>query len=198
MWRWHCDLFASKILFFFFRFSSVHLSLCSENIHNSQAAVTQSNKMLFQSLSSIIVIPIRHLHKYIIHASNPGFRWGDIKCDCVCVWECVCWCVCRWQGNEAAYFVCGLHISDSAEHSPSMRQIYMCCGSNNLKSIVMLTLVYTRIHVALPHDYICVALNKMTHLTLSNNSAVIVAHECEIVFCRQLVHCQGSHSDWAN
>lgn len=74
----------------------------------------------------------------------------------------------------------------------------MCCGSNNLKSIVMLTLVYTRIHVALPHDYICVALNKMTHLTLSNNSAVIVAHECEIVFCRQLVHCQGSHSDWAN
>lgn len=59
----------------------------------------------------------------------------------------------------------------------------------------MLTLVYTRIHVALPHDYICVALNKMIHLTLSNNSAVIVARECEIVFCRQLVHCHGSHSD---
>lgn len=78
-----------------------------------------------------------------------------------------------------------------------MRQIYICCGSNNLKPIVMLTLVYTRIHVALPHDYICVALNKMTHLTLSNNSAVIVAHECEIVFCRQLVHCHGTHSHWA-
>ena len=150
--------------------------------------------MPFQSLSSFIVIPIRHLHKCIIHGSNPGFRWGDIKCDSVC--ECVSWCVCRWQGNEAAYFVCGLHISDSAEHSPSMRQIYICCCSNNLKPIVMLTLVYTRIHVALPHDYICVALNKMTHLTLSNNSAVIVAHECEIVFCRQLVHCHGSHALW--
>lgn len=72
-----------------------------------------------------------------------------------------------------------------------MRQIYICCGSNNLKPIVMLTLVYTRIHVALPHDYICVALNKMTHLTLSNNSALIVAGECEIVFRRQLVHCQA-------
>lgn len=74
----------------------------------------------------------------------------------------------------------------------------MRCGSNNPKPIVMLTLIYTRIHVALPHDYICVALNKMTHLTLSNNSAVIVVHECEIVFCRQLVHCHGSHSGWAN
>lgn len=77
-----------------------------------------------------------------------------------------------------------------------MKQIYICCGGNNLKPILMLTLVYTRIHVALPHDYICVALNKMTHLTLSNNSAVIVARECEIVFCRQLVHCHDSHSDW--
>lgn len=119
-------------------------------------------------------------------------------CLHVCVFVCMSWCVCRWQGNEAARFVCGLHISDSAEHSPSMRQICICCGSNNLKPIVMLTLVYTWIHVTLPHDYICVTLNKMTHLTLSNNSAVIVAHECEIAFCRQLVHCYGRHSDWAN
>lgn len=117
-----------------------------------------------------------------------------VWCVCVCVRVCASWCVCRWQGNAAAYFVCGLPISDSAEHSPSMRQIYICCGSNNLKPIVMLTLVYTRIHIALPHDYICVALNKMTYLTLSNNSGVIVAHECEIVFCRQLVHCHGSNT----
>lgn len=57
-----------------------------------------------------------------------------------------------------------------------MRHIYICCAGNNLKPIVMLTLVYTQIHVGLLHDYICVAPNKMTHLTLSNNSAVIVAH----------------------
>lgn len=60
----------------------------------------------------------------------------------------------------------------------------------------MLTLVHTQIHVVLPHDYICVALNKMTHLTLSNNLTVILVSECEIMFFRQLVHCQGSHSDW--
>ena len=40
----------------------------------------------------------------------------------------------------------------------------------------MLTLVYTQTHVAMPHDYSCVVLNKMTHLTLSDNSAGIVAH----------------------
>ena len=62
----------------------------------------------------------------------------------------------------------------------------------------MLTLVYTRIQVVLLHDYICVVLNKVTHLTLSNCLALIVAHECEIVFFRQFGHCCGSHSDWAN
>lgn len=59
-------------------------------------------------------------------------------------------------GNEAAYFVCGLHISDSAERPPSMRRIYICRSRNNLKPMVMLTLVHTQFHVALPHDYICV------------------------------------------
>lgn len=59
----------------------------------------------------------------------------------------------------------------------------------------MLTLVYTRVHVAPLHDYICVALNKMTHLTLSNNSALIVVHEWEIVYCKQLVHSHGSRSE---
>lgn len=103
-------------------------------------------------------------------------------------------CVRRRQGNGAAYFVCGLHISDSAECSPSMKQIYICCSRNNPNPTVMLTLVYTQTHVALPHDYICVALNKMTHLTLSNNSAVIAVRECEIVFCRQLAHCHGSRT----
>lgn len=109
------------------------------------------------------------------------------------------WCVCRWRGgNETAYFVCGLHTFDSAEHSPSMKQIYIRGGGNNLKPMLMLTLVCTRVHVALSHDYICAALNKMTHLTLSNNSAVIVAVECEIVFCTHSVHCHGSRSLRAN
>lgn len=83
-----------RLLFISFSFSGARLTPCTENIHNSQAAVTQSNKMPFQSFSSFIVIPIRHLHKYIIHGSNPGFRWGDIKCNCACVCVYVYVCVC--------------------------------------------------------------------------------------------------------
>lgn len=89
---------------------------------------------------------------------------GDIKCDSECVRACAraCALMCMQMaqegrgGDEAAYFVCGLHISDSAERPPSMRRIYICRSRNNLKPMVMLTLVHTRFHVALLHDYICV------------------------------------------
>lgn len=101
-----------KNTFFWGGFSGACLPpRCSENIHNSRAAVTQSNKMPFQSLSSFIVIPIRHLHKYIIHGSNPGFRWGDIKCDSVCVCVCVlcvgvCVLMCMQMAGEWSSLFC--------------------------------------------------------------------------------------------
>lgn len=130
---------------------------CSESIHNSPVTVTQSNKMPFQSLSSFIVIPIRHLHKCIIHACSPLFRWRDIKYVCICVCPDV-----YADGSEAACFVCGLPISDSAEHPPSMSQIYIYCANNKLK---LAPDVNTPVHVVLPHDYVSVLLNRMTHLT---------------------------------
>lgn len=119
-----------KLELFFFFLNSVMFA-CTENIHNSLAAVTQSNKMPFQSLSSFIVIPIRHLHKYIIHGSNPGFGWGDIKCDsvrlcaCVCLYvlvcarECVCPDVCadgRGMKQPILFVVCTFLIQLSTLH----------------------------------------------------------------------------------
>lgn len=71
--------------------------------------------MPFQSLSSFIVIPITHLHKSIIHAPNPGFRQGNIKCVCTDVYAA------GRKGIEAACFVCILHIWDSAKRSPSLK-----------------------------------------------------------------------------
>lgn len=108
---------------------------------------------------------------------------------------CVYWCVCSWQRDWSCLFcLCFAHLGFSEALSITEGRIYICQGGNNIKPILMLTLVCTPIHVVRLHDYICVALNKTTHLTLSNNFAVIVAHECEIGFFRWLLHCHGSRT----
>lgn len=50
--------------------------------------------------------------------------------------------------KQAAYFVCGLHISDSAQRPPSTRRVSIRRSRNNLKPAPMLTLVHTPFHVA--------------------------------------------------
>lgn len=111
---------------------------------------------------------------------------------------CVYWCVCSWQRDWSCLVcLCFAHLGFSEALSITEGRIYICQGGNNIKPILMLTLVCTPIHVVRLHDYICVALNKTTHLTLSNNFAVMVAHECEIGFFRWLLHCHGSRTEWA-
>lgn len=81
----------------------------------------------------------------------------------------------RRGGKQAAYFVCGLHISDSAECPPSMRRVFIRRSHNNLKPAPLLTLVHTQFHVAPTRDNICEALNKNDLLDIIKNNSGVMA-----------------------
>lgn len=97
--------------------------------------------------------------------------------------------------KQAAHFVFGLHISDSAERPPSTWRLFIRRSYNNLRPAPMLTLVHTRFHVAPPRDYICEAINKNDLLDIIKqfrcNGARLRTH-MKIALCSQLVHCRDS------
>lgn len=170
----------------------------SGNINKSQADVTQSNKKRIFSFSHLLLLRPSDIYiNTLFIVLNPALRWVDIKCDSTYVWVWVCVLMCMqmvkeggYEGCKASYFVCGVHISDSAERPPSMRRVFIHRSRNNLKPAPMLTLVHTRFHVAPTRDYICEALHKNDLLDIIKQLRCNGARLCtcvKIVFCWQLL-----------